>query len=64
MRRVIHLCDFASPPTIAHECYRAIWSQGSACKACAVGCYRRGWRKWQVAADNVARVRRKGMVKA
>lgn len=54
----MYLCDFRQQPGET-ECWQAIWSQGLACKACYVECYRRGWPKRRVDADNRARVKRK-----
>lgn len=35
------------------ECYEAVWSQGRACRTCKrTDCYRRGWDKSLVDADN------------
>lgn len=34
------------------ECREAGWSQGRACKDCGVKCYRNGWSKQMVGADN------------
>ena len=48
----IHVCHFAEPPTAKHECREAIWSQGRACRNCKVSCYRSGWCKRAVDADN------------
>jgi hypothetical protein len=47
----IHICDFATPPG-DKECLEMIWSQARACRHCAVECYRRGWNRQQVDADN------------
>lgn len=52
----IHLCHHAAKPTDGRECLEAIWSQGRACKACSVACYRQGWAKVLVDADNRVRV--------
>lgn len=35
-----------------YECDAAITSRGYACKKCLARCYRRGWDKWLVDADN------------
>lgn len=48
----VHLCDFCESPKPGLECWTAIWSEGRACKSCDHECYRRGWLKWQVDADN------------
>lgn len=51
-------CDHVSPPTDEYECMEAVQSQGKACKKCDVkNCYRRGWEKWRVDADNAKRCR-------
>jgi hypothetical protein len=49
------LCNLASQPA-NRECLTAIWSGGRACKSCQRGCYRRGWGKSRVNADNEKRV--------
>lgn len=46
------ICNFRKQPTLEHECWEAIWSQGGACKSCQVDCYRRGWSKEQATTDN------------
>jgi len=52
----VHICEFRSEPKET-ECYEACWSQGCACKTCEVKCYRAGWHKIAVDADNAKRVR-------
>ena len=47
----VFLCTFRAEPK-DHECQEAIWSEGRACRACYVDCYRRGWSKRRVDADN------------
>lgn len=54
-RCAVRLCDFRSEPCPNRECREAIWSQGRACKQCDRECYRRGWEKWRVDADNARR---------
>ena len=54
----VHICNFASEPK-EFECYEAIWSFGKECKNCNVTCYRKGWIKSQVDADNKKLVRTK-----
>ena len=47
-------------PTDKFECLEAVWSQGRACKRCFVSdCYRQGWEKRRVDADNARLVREK-----
>lgn len=42
-----------SVPTKTEECREVIWSNGTSCRKCHVtGCYRRGWLKPAVSADN------------
>ena len=53
----IHLDSFRSEPGET-ECYEACWSEGRSCKKCWVKCYRAGWSKKQVDADNKALVAR------
>ena len=48
----LNLCTFAQPPTAGHECREACWSNGRSCKKCPTDCYRRGWSKALVDADN------------
>jgi hypothetical protein len=47
----MHLDHFRSEPGKT-ECLEAIWSEGKSCKGCWVECYRKGWPKKQVDADN------------
>jgi len=47
----LHICDFKNEPG-ENECLQAIWSQGGACKKCEKNCYRKGWSKATVTADN------------
>lgn len=48
-------------PTDDHECPEAVNSQGTACKRCDVSsCYRQGWGKLAVDADNTRRCITKG----
>ena len=57
---VLRLCigGFAEPPGHKRECLEAIWTQGRACKRCRVSeCYRHGWEKARVDADNKRIVR-------
>lgn len=51
------ICDHASPPTKEHECLSVVWSNGKSCAACEVDCYRKGWKKPTVDADNMKLVR-------
>lgn len=51
MANVVHMCDFRSEPKDG-ECLEAIWSQGASCRTCYVDCYRKGWTKKRVDADN------------
>lgn len=38
------------------ECRESCYGQGSSCKKCDIPkCYRKGWDKWQVDADNKKR---------
>lgn len=53
----IYLDDFCSEPG-EKECWNAIWSQGRECKRCNAKCYRKGWEKWRVDADNKEIVKR------
>jgi hypothetical protein len=47
------MASFCEVPTANHDCYEACWSQGRACRICNHReCYRRGWRKERVDADN------------
>ena len=47
----------AAAPTRDRECLEAVWSRGGACEACDLGgCYRQGWEKAKVTADNRRRV--------
>lgn len=42
-----------SQPTETEECYEVIWSNGKSCRKCPLkACYRNGWLKKQVDADN------------
>lgn len=44
---------FYDPPTSDHDCREAMWSTGKECKKCPLKtCYRNGWTKKQVLADN------------
>lgn len=45
------ICDFRSEPG-DRECLEAVWSQGRYCKKCDMKCYRAGWSKIEVDADN------------
>jgi hypothetical protein len=56
MKGVICIGGFRTEPTAEHECREAVWTQGNACKSCEVKCYRAGWNKEQVTADNKKRV--------
>jgi len=58
MSYATHLCDFRSEPSDT-ECWEAAWSMGRSCKRCYRDCYRKGWDKRRVLADNVELVRRK-----
>jgi len=49
---------FCSEPS-EHECWVAIWSNGRACKTCVHSCYRAGWFKSQVDADNLHLIKQK-----
>ncbi len=52
-----HLCGPNTSVPGKTECYEALWSQGRACKRCKhPTCYRKGWEKWRVDADNKALV--------
>lgn len=48
---VIHICNFVTPPS-DKECLEMIWSQGRACRTCGTTCYRKGWNRREVDADN------------
>lgn len=48
----LHGCSGRHEPTAQEECSGAIASVGRACKACWVACYRQGWPKPRVDADN------------
>jgi hypothetical protein len=40
-------------PTAGNECYEVIWSNGHSCHKCPnIKCYRNGWGKKLVDADN------------
>ena len=55
--RVIATCNFRTPPA-EYECREACWSNGRSCRTCyRTDCYRRGWEKSLVDADNIRRVR-------
>jgi hypothetical protein len=55
-KQVVHACDFREVPADT-ECMTAVWSFGGACRTCDHDeCYRQGWRKPQVDADNRRRV--------
>ena len=56
--RGLHLDYFRSEPGET-ECLTAIWSEGRSCKDCWIECYRRGWKKPAVDADNRAMVKAK-----
>ena len=48
-------------PTADHECSEVMWSNGTACRRCPVkSCYRNGWLKKQVDADNYKLYHKKG----
>lgn len=47
----VMICHFRTEPK-EHECREAVWSQGHSCKTCWINCYRKGWSKPQVDADN------------
>jgi hypothetical protein len=49
------VCSFRREPAET-ECWEAAWSEGEACAECDVQCYRSGWPKSQVDADNARRV--------
>jgi hypothetical protein len=60
-----HLCHHRTEPVhgpAGHECQEACWSQGRSCRACPVACYRQGWSKRLVDADNAALVASKSQV--
>ena len=51
--KVIHFefAHFTGPGE--HECPEVMWSNGTSCRKCPVkSCYRNGWLKKQVDADN------------
>lgn len=52
----LHVCTFETEPG-ATECWVAIWSQGRNCRKCTHRCYRQGWSKRQVDADNARLVK-------
>lgn len=54
----VYVCFHAAPPD-EYECYEAIMSQGRACGKCSIDCYRQGWSKYSVDADNRKFVERK-----
>lgn len=46
-------CGWFTEPTATRECREVIWSNGTACRRCPnKKCYRNGWLKKQVDADN------------
>ena len=51
---IIHVCCGSfTPPTAEHECREVMWSEGRSCRTCPLkSCYRNGWKKAQVSADN------------
>jgi hypothetical protein len=57
MAEAIRLCGPATnPPAKGRECAEAVYSQGRHCKRCdRSDCYRQGWEKWRVDADNKER---------
>jgi hypothetical protein len=57
--KVWHVDGFRCTPTHGQECLEAIWSEGRACRECKVACYRRGWCKARVDADNLRLVKAK-----
>ena len=58
MTYAIHICDHRSEPGDT-ECWEVVWSGGRSCKRCYRECYRKGWDKARVMADNAERVRRR-----
>lgn len=57
-----HLCTFRTEPA-ERECLESCWSNGRACKTCSAECYRQGWPKTRVDADNQRRVAEKSRLK-
>jgi hypothetical protein len=57
----VHVDSFRQEPGET-ECLAVIWSRGSSCKECWVECYRRGWKKPRVDADNARLVRKRPRV--
>ena len=53
---LVHVCFMRAEPG-ERECWTAIWSQGRDCKTCWIKCYRAGWEKARVDADNRRLVR-------
>lgn len=64
MKTFVHLCDFRSEPDLNAECLEVIWSEGRACKKCNKTCYRSGWSKSLVDADNRTLVKLNGQPEA
>lgn len=50
----VHICGpHLTVPNDKHECMEAVYSQGRSCKKCEhPNCYRVGWEKAKVDADN------------
>ena len=56
----VHICDFTEIPNDEHDCHRALWSDMRYCRTChRTDCYRQGWTRAQVIADNERLVREK-----
>ena len=52
MPKTTFLCDFRTPPG-ERECLEMLWSEGRACADCyRERCYRHGWARTAVLADN------------
>ena len=58
----VTLCDFCDMPTDGHDCRRALWSDMRYCRTCHRDeCYRQGWDRKRVIADNERLVKEKNM---
>jgi hypothetical protein len=53
----MQFCRTTKEPTLEEECYSAIFSAGADCRKCQEPCYRNGWEKAAVTADNATLVR-------
>jgi hypothetical protein len=58
-------CAQFEPPTLYTECPEVIWSNGTSCRRCPIkSCYRNGWLKAAVGADNKRLVKELAQLKA